>query len=448
MYFPVKETDVMEESREISFIQLIRVAFGKKLRLLIITAVFAVAGLLFFKKVYNPGNTYYSTEFNLFVQGLEEGMYINGAAFNFEDMVSLEALRSVKEMDSDFDSIDVESMYNRNSISITHVRDASVTKEEKYLYYRISAASSNFKSASQAKKFLQYLAEQPLSTTLKLSDSTKYKYNLKMFDESESFDKQLTYLEAQYALLDAKYDALMLYYGDISLRDGDTITDKKKAMEVFFENNSFAYLRYEQEQYGYVLNKGSNVENLKLTKMDLEKQFKYNEMELEKLEGSITALVGTVGTGLQSAEIDSYNSRITELIAKNIEITRKIDNIDLQLQNVSNKDNTKFAEKLLYYRTTLEKYTDSYQLQEYEVVSSNSKVFYTKPSVISEGGSMGTVKGAAIAGIIGLLLGCFVNLICGFKDVYKDPYEEMLAAEEKKNAEKNADDNKAESDEQ
>lgn len=412
------------ENQEISIIQLFKVAFGNKLRLVIITLLVAIIGVLFFHFYYDPGKTEYVADFNYFVQGLDEGLYIDGSAFNYQELVSYDALAAAKASSSDFADIDIDEMYHKNNISVDHVRDTENKNEEVYLYYSIKVKSKFFRDGDQAKAFISYLAEAPIAKTIQLSDSSKYKYNLKVFDDCESFDTQLNYLGAQLDLLDKKYDELIEYYGDISLKDEDTITDKKNAMDVYFVNNSLSYLRYEKEENGYVLNKGRNIENLKLTKLDLEKQYKYNEMELDKLENSITALMGNVGAGIQTAEIDSYNSRITQLIAQNVEITRQIDNIDLQLKNVDNSKNEEYGEKLQECSVTLNDYTDKYQTVEYEVVKDNSKVFYNNASIIEGQGGFGLIKGGIIAVVIGGFLACCVNLVKDWREIFKDPFKE------------------------
>ena len=415
----------MNNNNEISIIQLFKVAFGNKKRLILITALIAIIGVLFFHFFYDPGKTEYVADFNYFVQGLDNGMYIDGSAFNFEEMVSYEALEKAKASDSSFSDIDIETMYNKNNISVEHVKDTeNKTAEPVYLYYRISVKSKSFKNADQARAFIQYLAEAPIAKTIELSNADKYKCNLKVFDDCESFDLQLNYLSSQLNLLNGKYDSLIQYYGDITLTDMDTITDKKQAMDVYFMNNSLSYLRYEQEENGYVLNKGRNIENLRLKKMDLEKQFKYNEMELEKLEGSITSLMGTVGSGLQTAEIDSYNSRITELISTNVNITREMDIIDLQLKNVNNAANADFAKKIDEAKQVLDGYTNYYQQVELQVLLSESKAFYQKTSIIEANGGMGLIKGGIIAVILGGFLACCVNLIADWREIFKNPFEE------------------------
>ncbi|MCQ2496137.1 MAG: hypothetical protein MJ131_06040 [Lachnospiraceae bacterium] len=417
--------------QEISLIQLLKVAFGNKVRLIVITLLVAIIGALFFKLYYDPNKSEYVADFNYFVQGLDEGLYIDGSAFNYQELVSYDALAEAKASDADFANIDIDTMFNGNGISVKHVKDDKITNATVYLYYEITVKSRFFKDGNQAKAFISYLAEAPIAKTVQLSDSDKYKYNLKVFEDCESFDTQLKYLGDQLALLDGKYAQLIEYYGDIKLKDQDTITDKLNAMDVYFVNNSLSYLRYEKEENGYVLNKGRNIENLKLTMMDLDKQKKYNEMELERLEGSIVSLMGNVSSGMQSAEIDSYNSRITELIAKNVEITRKIDDIDLQLKNVDNAANTEYAKKLVEANGILDEYTDKYQQVEYEVVRDNSKVFYNNGSKIAGQGGMGLVKGGIIALVLGGFLACCVNLIMDWRKIFEDPFKEEKKKNEK-----------------
>ncbi len=417
--------------QEISIIQLFRVAFGNKIRLISVTIALAALMMAYVLFVHDPGKAEYKSDFNYFVQGLDEGHYIDGSAFNFEQLVTLGALESAKAKEKAFASIDIATLYDENGIYVEHVRDEKITNSVSYVCYRIVAKKRYFKDEEQAKRFIATLAEAPIDKTLQLSDSNKYKYYLNAIDDCESFELQLSYLAEQLALLDARYEQLMDYYGDITLLDGSTLAGVKHRMDVFFVNNSLDYLRYEQEEKGYVLNRGQNVNNLKLTMLDLEKQKKYNEMELERLETSISALMGAVSSGIQSAEIDSYNSRITELIATNVSITKKIDDIELQLQNVDNKNNTVFGEKILSMKQELERYTDRYQEIEYEVVRDNSKVFYSQASVIEEQGGFGLIKGAVLAIVLGGFLAACVNVVKGWRSLFIDPFGVEQPKEEK-----------------
>ena len=49
----------MNNNNEISIIQLFKVAFGNKKRLILITALIAIIGVLFFHFFYDPGKTEY-----------------------------------------------------------------------------------------------------------------------------------------------------------------------------------------------------------------------------------------------------------------------------------------------------------------------------------------------------------------------------------------------------
>ena len=129
------------ENQEISIIQLFKVAFGNKLRLVIITLLVAIIGVLFFHFYYDPGKTEYVADFNYFVQGLDEGLYIDGSAFNYQELVSYDALAAAKASSSDFADIDIDEMYHKNNISVDHVRDTENKNEEVYLYYSIKVKS-------------------------------------------------------------------------------------------------------------------------------------------------------------------------------------------------------------------------------------------------------------------------------------------------------------------
>lgn len=416
----------MEDNvNEISLIQFFKVAFGNKRRLVVITALIVIIGVLFFKLFYDPGKASYVAEFTYYVKGLNSGVYIDGSAFNYEEMVNYDALKSAKEYDSSFSDIDIESICDKGGISIEKVKEENIkTGEYRFLNYKLTVKSKYFDDGEQAKAFVKCLIEAPIRKTFELSDSSKYKYYLKSFEKSESFGLQLSTLEAQLELLDNKYTELKDYYGDIALYDNETITDKKKSMDVYFMNNSISYLRYELEENGYVLDKGNNIANLKLKRSDLEKQLKYNEMELEKLEKSIASLMGTVSSGLQSAEISSYNSRITELISTDVSITKAMDIIDLQLKNINNADNATYAKKLEDTKLILDGYTDYYQQVEYQVLLSESKAFYQKTSVIEAQGGIGIILGALISGVIGGIVACCFNLVIGWRDVFKNPFED------------------------
>ncbi len=412
---------MQDEYQEIDLIQLIKVAFGRRKLMAVITAAAVVAGLVFFSAMYNPGREIYTARFTYRGAQMEEDTYIDGSAFKYMDLVSLDNLKAAQASDESLAGIDVDDIHRSSGINISQIKTYNTTtKELEENYFELTVKKKYFEDGNQAKAFLQALLSMPIDYSLQVSGNTVYDYALLQADNSDSFVNQIDFMKKQLAELDEKYNHLIEYYGDITLTDGDTITLKKNAMDLYFVNNSLDFLTYEREAYGYVKDQGNNISNLERTRQNLQQEYKYNSLELDMLSNSISSLMRTVGSSLDSAELGDYNSRVTKLITRNIEITKSIDNIDLQLQNIDNPGNKQFDEKLTFYRNVLEDYTEKYRAVESEALSLNAKLYFHDTSMIKLSGGMSTPKALILSAMLGLILACCVNCVLDYRKLFMD----------------------------
>ena len=86
---------------------------------LLAAVLFAAALILLFAFVVNPLGRSYSMEFYLTYPGSDLLKYPDGSSFSYRELISLEALASVKASDERFGSVDTVKMVQEDGISIT-----------------------------------------------------------------------------------------------------------------------------------------------------------------------------------------------------------------------------------------------------------------------------------------------------------------------------------------
>ena len=263
----------MEEKYEegIDLLTIVKVAFGRKLLLAIITVVITVIGILGIQFLYSKPNEKYLSSFEYSIPGINEGRYIDGSNFNYRTLISLNNLVNVKDSNSEFNSINVWDMYNNNDIQITYTYLDSDNQPLADPYYTINVKKSYFSSDKQAAKFISEIANYPIEKTLEIVKNTTYDYNLKSYNSALTYEGQIQYLESQIELLNDKYLTLITDYGDLYI-DEEQISQKQAKLTLYFVNNPLSLLSNELEINGYV-------KNYDITLPQLETQKEYLEDE-------------------------------------------------------------------------------------------------------------------------------------------------------------------------
>lgn len=405
------------ENEGISFIDLCKVAFGRKILLLIITVSITIIGFFATKVIYNKNKTRVIAEYNYSIVGLDNGEYFDGSKFNYRNLISLSTLELVKESDSNFSNIDVESMYKNDAIVID--RTISGNDNAKETTYKITVYKRYFSSDSQAMNFMNKIAELPYTKTLSLLDTVKYDSYLSGARSSIDYENQIAFLEMQEELLKTNYEQIIEKYGDRTLEDGKKVSDYFNSLTMYIQNKKISNLNALIEENGYVKDY-SKVESELLN----EQKSLLSEKELN--QDKIDALIGTINNLMQKAkdqnvnsvDVTPYNNIISELTIRNVEIEKLLDVIQRKIDN-KDQSTAAFDHLINGYQADLENYTTDFIKVQKDVVTNEASVNALNKTPMIQG-RIKPVVAIGIFMIAGLFIGGCVNIIIDRKKLIKN----------------------------
>ena len=252
-----------KDEEGISLLDLFKVAFGRKILLLIITLSITLVGILFVKFYYNKNKQQYYVNYEYVLPGIEEGKYIDDSKFNYQMIISSSSLKAVKDSNPDFSSINIEKMIDNDGIQLTcEITRNDTTNEITDMKFKLVANSKYFKNKSQANAFIHAVADQPQNKTLALLDTTKYDALLDLYKTSNVYDTKADCLEKQYELLQQQYEDLIKKYSDVATSDGKKLSDWYSELVVYFTENNVGGLLPEVQKYVADIYTSENQENV------------------------------------------------------------------------------------------------------------------------------------------------------------------------------------------
>lgn len=418
-----------KDEEGISFLDLLKVAFGRKILLLIITLSITLVGVLFVKFYYNKNKQQYFINYEYVIPGIEEGKYIDDSKFSYQMLVSPSSLNKVKESDPEFSSINVGKLVDNDVIQIfCDITRNNATNEVTDMNFKLVANVKYFKSYKQANKFIHAVADQPYNKTLLLLDTIKYDSLLDTYKNSNVYDTKADCLVKQYELLQVQYKSLIGKYGDVSLNDGKKISSYLDELTIHFTENNVESLVTELQKNGYVKDFANYKNEL------LDQYQKYNsdyELNQSKID-SLMTIINNYSASISAPDLTAYNEIIAELAVKNVEIRKTIEAIKYKLgedpEDPTNHEYDHPADyeakmnaynaKIEKYDDALTKYTNDFKEVIKEVVTDGSYVSYKNNSIYIQGGIRMLIAIPALL-IFGCFVGCIVNICLDHKKLGK-----------------------------
>ncbi len=420
-----------KEEEGISLFDLLKVAFGRKILLLIITLSITLVGVLFVKFYYNKNKTQYYVNYTYVIPGIEEGKYIDDSKFNYQMLISPNNLKAIKASNEDFSSINIDKMVDNDGISMyCDITKNQTTNEVEKMSFNISAKTIFFKSAKQANAFIHAVADQPYTKTLALLETIKYNSFLSYYETSSVYDTKAECLLNQYKLLQTQYSELIQKYGDQSLSDGNKISHYLNELNLFFKENSLESLLPEIKENGYVKNYTLYEVELKNLEEKLLNQQNLNQAKIDKLQEAIV-YISNNASNIQAADLKSYNDIIATLSVENAEISKDLEAISNKLSNKDNTDATyqaklkSFDDRIEKYNNQLNSFTEDFKNIIKEVVSEGSYVSYSNNTVRGQGGIKLLIAAPALL-VFGCFAGCVVNVCLDHKKLSKKEDKEEI----------------------
>ncbi len=419
-----------EQEDGISLIDIFKVMFGRKLLLLIITAIVGIIGTIGILFIYNNSKQNYTTSFSFSDVNLVEGKYADGAAFNYDSIVTKDNLLSVKDSDPEFKSINVDKMIEDNGINIVHNSDENASYK-----YTITTKKKYYSGANQAKKYIDALVCSVTKTNSEKVEYLSYDTNLSLYDKSSTLDLKVLYLKKQYELLTNQYKDLTTKYGNY------VVSSEKKSITVYEQEFKSAFYLTEYSTdllYSnlinnvYSLNYAQNEKNFESQYNNYVLLYEANEKKIEELKQAISSIVASATVKNQDAiDLSEYNKALVEAINENASyedmikyygnLLGKIEPADPDYkEKATDAESQEYLNKLNAAKNELAKYTNILKKVNIEVLTDNNNIYYQNTNIIIVSGGIKTVIAVLLSVVLGLVVGCVVNLVLDHKKLGKN----------------------------
>lgn len=399
------------EDEGMSLIELIHIIFRRKWILLGVTLGIFILSILFSSLVLNRNKEYYSVTFSLEYPESSNYKYPDGTSFNYRKIISYDNLVLAKESNQKYKNIDVDSLFETNSIQIAEVTQTVNGNTIPSGEYTLAAKAKYFNSRDVAKEFLRNLTNVPIVKVNEIIANMDYDSNLSNYSNSTVYDSQINYLVAQRDFIINGYNNLINYFSSglmvTSIKDDNNKTKTLKEylsdVEIYFDNNKIDSLKSELDANGYVKD-SSYLETIVLRRDLLIKEKEENVKKIEALTLQLKNLVNDVYSGSSlNPSYESFNTQIAELTTTNVELDSQIELLNKYINesgNVSASDKQEFEAKLDNYYKDLVEFTNTYRSVVQSTYKENSNVDYHYNSVVILEGSVKTLY-VAILGLVG-----------------------------------------------
>lgn len=444
----IVDQDEETSGSSVSFMDFLRVLFGRKILLAIVTVSLFAISTLAILLLNNQMSTYVGS-FDYNTQNFSNGSYLDGSRFDIRDSITLEKLNQYKSEHNELKNLNMEKVHNGNGIvSLTHEVRYEENKEKQseedsnYIRiddgYKIVLRNAYF-SGTQARVLVEAIANDAVMTSKGIVENSNYSQYLTFYEKSSIYDRQIDYLNQQYRLLDSKYDTLLSLYGDATLNDGKRVSDARVALKEYFQSEIFVSTQVETKKNNDDADKGQSA-FLASLKSELDhngyvKDYTGYDTQLEKQVDSLTreknvvdakkqelvnqrdALLNGAGS-LNTVEIAAYNDAIIELSNQVIDLNEQITLINLKINNKGREktdpayaaDLKAFGEKLEKCYNSLKEMTEEYQTIEKEVVNNKTVVYFASNSVVEKENALKIYFLIPIALVGSFVVALFVNL--------------------------------------
>jgi len=397
------------EEKEISLGKIFKVAFRRWKLLLVLTLSIGVAGSLAILFGYNTLKGYYSSEFSYSAPNLAVEKYSDGSSFYFKNLLSYENLKSIKESDEQFSSIDIDTMVKRGEISIA--KNTELISENKASYsYTIKMNYRYCKNNEVAKNFITAIAEQPIAKDKYIVSSDTFNTSLKMFDSASTFEQQVDLLNSQASSFKLSYEN-MLKSDTISSLALELVNSNLDRINKLVPESFSKDLKRIINLNGYVKDyEAQESKNLEVDKAALSEEKAYNDYQISALNAEIGKLTAL------GAPVSTLSEEVVKLTLRNGEIDYEIVGIDNKLKNKGKKPEdipgyNDFVVLLNFYKDELYKCVDSYKNVLNVLYVQDATVAFKDSDTAKLKGVLSTPVAIVLSIAAGFIVGFVTNLI-------------------------------------
>ncbi len=403
--------DNYENEDYVSLAQIIKVSIGynkkSKIRFTVFFVVILIAAVLGLKFGYNNSKYQYSTSFYYDVNGFDDNTYLDGSNFNYNSLVSLEQLTSLKASNSAYSSIDIDKLYKSDGIKITF------DSEEDAIYkYTITASKKYFKSDNQAKEFIQEIVYIPIDYTNSVIDSLDYAVVLNNAKDANTYENEIAIYSSQAQFIITKYNTLIEKYKSYILSSGTSLNDLVTKVNLTIENLNIDTLETEVSTKYYVKNFNDNKSVYEIKKSSLENDLVVCENKIKALQAEIDRQAGSSSV----TTLNGLNDQLGALLVSKEDINNQISNLEKFISN-GDADTTNFDKKLTNVNDTLTSLSKELASTEKELYQKNQYVYYSSSKEVKLVGGFSTVMILVISVLAAAVIAVGQNLVIDYKQL-------------------------------
>ena len=439
---------------------LIKVVFGRKLLLCIITVCLTIIIALGLKLGISNRQTCYQTTFTYSNENLNYGEYVDGSVFNFKTLTNYDILKEIKDSNEEFSSINVDKIVSNQAISITSENEKrerpvlnvvnektgetnqTLVSQNYNINYTIKVNKQYFKNASQAEKFLTAIAEKPNLTNIDIVSSMTFQSNFTAINETNYYENKIDLLESQYNIILNEYKKLSSSYSNLYINISDNIKTVQDANTLFisnFKTNSLESLMTDSILYGYIENFESSEKNLTRELNNAIYQYKLLDSKIKSLKDfySNSQVVNQNNDEYNSLIIEKEDTKVSiqryakKFLAYGKTVTELVNSFsglnDVYTEEeltefkatVDNSNIKSFVSELNNVIAKMKEYTRILNEVETKVIEKRSMVTYETVSTIETVGGINNALIAIISIVIGFVCAASVNICLDYKKIYK-----------------------------
>lgn len=445
-----KDIEIVEEEKEgISIGDIFKRIWHAKITLGVTFAAVLVLGVVGIHYLYTKPNQVYSGSVTYQFRGASEGLYPNGTTFDYRSLIESSTLQTVKNSNSEYANIDIQSMIDKNAIKVEQtIRNVYNDAGEEVPtvlpnYITLTCSASYFDSEAQAKSFLQDILEAPNTLANSLYDAIVYNQNLELASTALTYEDQYNYLINQRDLIYSNYSELISTFGESAFISADsttTISQELTIIRQFFTQYNLTNLQSEARLNGYVKsNQPTEIDKLKNELNRLVHQYNLNQTKIDNLQTQWKEMLANAGSVIISSPNDFITS-IHNLTATNTDLYDSIETIANKLGaqlsggngvklevTYSNEPSSTYSEAPQTYVETLAtitnqltSYTNQLKTTTTYLYTTYAEPIYTLPSVFELSGGLNIILNGAISFVAAVILACLVAGIKGSIDMKRE----------------------------
>lgn len=445
-----KDIEIVEEEKEgISIGDIFKRVWHAKITLGVTFAAVLVLGVVGIHYLYTKPNQVYSGSVTYQFRGASEGLYPNGTTFDYRSLIESSTLQTIKNSNSDYANIDIQSMIDKNAIKVEQtIRNVYNDAGEEVPtvlpnYITLTCSASYFDSEAQAKSFLQDILEAPNTLANSLYDAIVYNQNLELASTALTYEDQYNYLINQRDLIYSNYSELISTFGESAFISADsttTISQELTIIRQFFTQYNLTNLQSEARLNGYVKsNQPTEIDKLKNELNRLVHEYNLNQTKIDNLQTQWKEMLANAGSVIISSPNDFITS-IHNLTATNTDLYDSIETIANKLGaqlsggngvklevTYSNEPSSTYSEAPQTYVETLAtitnqltSYTNQLKTTTTYLYTTYAEPIYTLPSVFELSGGLNIILNGAISFVAAVILACLVAGIKGSIDMKRE----------------------------